>query len=75
MAPEPKPLPRLVALTADQLTLSVAAPPTTPAEAESVAAEHLAFGPQAVIRHRPATPRAYAAAAVRARRVWTFRWD
>ena len=36
---------RVVALDFDHLTVSVAAPPTTPAEAELLAAEHFAFCP------------------------------
>ncbi|MBW1598844.1 DUF4253 domain-containing protein [Streptomyces sp. JJ38] len=66
---------RVVALTADQLTLSVAAPPTTPAEAEAVAAEHLAFCPDGVTRHHRTNLHTYAAEAVRTRRTWAFRWD
>ncbi|MEH0631693.1 DUF4253 domain-containing protein [Streptomyces stelliscabiei] len=47
---------RVVALTFDQLVLSVAAPPTTEAEAEAVAAEHFAFCPTTSGRARPTAP-------------------
>ncbi|MEG3630710.1 DUF4253 domain-containing protein [Streptomyces poriticola] len=66
---------RLVALTADRLVLSVAAPPATRAAAEAVAAEHLAFCPQNLTRGRHATLRSYAAHEVLSHRTWDFRWD
>ncbi|MGW7049313.1 DUF4253 domain-containing protein [Streptomyces avermitilis] len=66
---------RVVALTFDQLVLSVAAPPTTPAEAEAVAAEHFAFCPDNITRGHHKTLRAYAAHEVLNRRTWSFWWD
>ncbi|MET7607129.1 DUF4253 domain-containing protein [Streptomyces avermitilis] len=66
---------RVVALTFDQLVLSVAAPPTTPAEAEAVAAEHFAFCPDNITQGHHETLRAYAAHAVLNQRTWSFWWD
>ncbi|MFE2611266.1 DUF4253 domain-containing protein [Streptomyces mirabilis] len=66
---------RVVALTFDQLVLSVAAPPTTAAEAEAVAAEHFAFCPDNITQGESETLRAYAADEVLGRRVWSFWWD
>ncbi|MET7884774.1 DUF4253 domain-containing protein [Streptomyces avermitilis] len=66
---------RVVALTFDQLVLSVAAPPTTPAEAEAVAAEHFAFCPDNITQGHHETLRAYAAHEVLNQRTWSFWWD
>ncbi|QFQ99606.1 DUF4253 domain-containing protein [Streptomyces phaeolivaceus] len=66
---------RVVALTFDQLVLSVAAPPTTEAEAEAVADEHFAFCPDN-IRQGTAdgTLPSYARALLNAP-IWSFWWD
>ncbi|WP_055493039.1 DUF4253 domain-containing protein [Streptomyces sp. TP-A0356] len=66
---------RVVALTFDQLVLSVAAPPTTPAEAEAVAAEHFAFCPDNITQGHHETLSAYAGHEVLGQRVWSFWWD
>ncbi|MER6014163.1 DUF4253 domain-containing protein [Streptomyces bluensis] len=66
---------RVVALTFDQLVLSVAAPPTTQAEAEAVAAEHFAFCPDNIAQGHHETLRAYAAHEVLGQRAWSFWWD
>ncbi|MER5206746.1 DUF4253 domain-containing protein [Streptomyces sp. NPDC002825] len=68
---------RVVALTFDQLVVSVAAPPRTPEEAEAVAAEHFAFSPDNITQGNCDTPtlREYARKAVLEAPVWTFWWD
>lgn len=66
---------RVVALTFDQLVLSVAAPPTTTAEAEAVAAEHFAFCPDNITQGNYEALRAYAAHEILDRQVWSFWWD
>lgn len=66
---------RVVALTFDQLVLSVAAPPTTAAEAEEVAAEHFAFCPDNITQGHHDTLRKYAEHDVLGRRIWFFWWD
>ncbi|MFD8425534.1 DUF4253 domain-containing protein [Streptomyces sp. NPDC059668] len=66
---------RVVALTFDQLVLSVAAPPTTRDEAEAVAAEHFAFCPDNITQGHHETLRAYAEHDVLGQRVWSFWWD
>ncbi|MFF1724946.1 DUF4253 domain-containing protein [Streptomyces sviceus] len=66
---------RVIALGFDQLTVSVAAPPTTREEAEAVAAEHFAFCPDNITQGDHETLRAYAEHAVLGRRVWSFWWD
>jgi len=66
---------RVVALTVDQLVLSVAAPPTTTAEAEAIAAEHFAFCPDNITQGHHETLRAYAAHDVLGQKVWSFWWD
>lgn len=66
---------RVVALTADQLVLSVAAPPTTQEEAEAVAAEHFAFCSDNITQGRHETLRAYAQHDVLNQQVWSFWWD
>ncbi|WP_405795916.1 DUF4253 domain-containing protein [Streptomyces sp. NBC_01506] len=64
---------RVVALTFDQLVVSVAAPPTTRAEAEAVAAEHFAFCPDNLLDH--STLAEYATDRVLNQPAWTFWWD
>lgn len=66
---------RVVALTFDQLVVSVAAPPTTMAEAEAVAAEHFAFCPDNITQGHHTTLREYAEQEVLNERVWSFWWD
>ncbi|MCT9006430.1 DUF4253 domain-containing protein [Streptomyces sp. NPDC054766] len=66
---------RVVALTFDQLVLSVAAPPTTMTEAEAVAAEHFAFCPDNITQGHHTTLREYAEQEVLNERVWSFWWD
>ncbi|MEV6021248.1 DUF4253 domain-containing protein [Streptomyces sp. NPDC051997] len=66
---------RVVALTFDQLVLSVAAPPATVAEAEAVAAEHFAFCPDNIAQGDHQTLREYAEHEVLNERVWSFWWD
>ncbi|MEU6480789.1 DUF4253 domain-containing protein [Streptomyces sp. NPDC047017] len=60
---------RVVALGFDHLTVSVAAPPGTYAEAEAVAAEHLAFCPDA------ADDLAECARGLVGERTWHFWWE
>ncbi|MGW0836921.1 DUF4253 domain-containing protein [Streptomyces prunicolor] len=66
---------RVVALTSDQLVLSVAAPPTTQEEAEAIAAEHFAFCSDNITQGHHETLRAYARQEVLDQRVWSFWWD
>ncbi|MEU6167400.1 DUF4253 domain-containing protein [Streptomyces tanashiensis] len=68
---------RVVALTFDQLVVSVAAPPRTLEEAEAVAAERFAFCPDNITQGSCATAtlRAYAEKALLDAPVWTFWWD
>ncbi|MFE8960094.1 DUF4253 domain-containing protein [Streptomyces iakyrus] len=66
---------RVVALGFDHLLLSVATPPTTPAAAEAVAAEHLAFCPDNIHQGADPTLRAYAEHQVLNQPVWHFWWD
>ncbi|MFJ4818906.1 DUF4253 domain-containing protein [Streptomyces sp. NPDC088801] len=66
---------RLVALGFDHLLLSVATPPTTPAAAEAVAAEHFAFCPDNIHQGPDATLRAYAEHQVLNQPTWHFWWD
>ncbi|OKK05808.1 hypothetical protein AMK26_06715 [Streptomyces sp. CB03234] len=65
---------RVVGLGADLLTVSVAAPPRTIADALAVAAEHYAFCPDNIWDGYD-TLRAYAAEEVLDRQDWTFWWD
>ncbi|QGV79218.1 DUF4253 domain-containing protein [Streptomyces ficellus] len=65
---------RVVGLGHDILTVSVAAPPRTMADALAVAAEHYAFCPDNVWDGYD-TLRAYAAEEVLDRPDWTFWWD
>lgn len=66
---------RVVALSVDQLVVSVASPPTTTAEAEAIAAEHYAFCPDNITQGDYATLRAYAEEEVLNQPMWTFWWD
>jgi hypothetical protein len=65
---------RVVALGFDTLTVSVAAPPATRAEAEAVAAEHFAFCPDTLTQNGPDTLRAYAEELI-GEPAWSFWWD
>jgi hypothetical protein len=64
---------RVVALGFDILVVSVAAPPTTLAEAEAVAAEHFAFCPDNIVQGTGSL-REYAQSLV-GERGWSFWWD
>ncbi|MGW1751655.1 DUF4253 domain-containing protein [Streptomyces sp. NPDC002092] len=66
---------RVVALGFDQLTVSVAAPPATLAEAEAVAAEHFAFCPDNLLQGADTTLAAYAEHQLLDQPVWHFWWD
>lgn len=66
---------RVVALTFDQLVVSVAAPPRTPEEAEAVAAEHFAFCPDNITQGSHDSLREYARKALLDTPVWSFWWD
>ncbi|MGW0496736.1 DUF4253 domain-containing protein [Streptomyces sp. NPDC003007] len=66
---------RLIALGFDHLLVSVAAPPTTPADAEALAAEHFAFCPDNIHQGTHPTLRAYAEHQVLNQRTWHFWWD
>ncbi|MET9960483.1 DUF4253 domain-containing protein [Streptomyces sp. NPDC006326] len=65
---------RVVGLGFDLLVVSVAAPPTTLASAERIAAEHVAFCPDNVLQGGPGTLEAYAEELVQ-QDSWTFWWD
>ncbi|WP_405724455.1 DUF4253 domain-containing protein [Streptomyces sp. NBC_01537] len=62
---------RVVAISLDRLVLSVAAPPQTLADAEAVAAEHLAFCPDDV----DVDISAYAEREILGKDQWHFWWD
>lgn len=66
---------RLIGLGDDLITVSVAAPARTRAEAEAVAAEHFAFAPDNITQGEDETLRAYAANQVLGAGVWSFWWD
>ncbi|MFG2436952.1 DUF4253 domain-containing protein [Streptomyces sp. NPDC048508] len=66
---------RVVALTFDQVVVSVAAPPATLAEAEAVAAEHFAFCPDNITQGSHTALRTYAEQEVLNEPVWSFWWD
>ncbi|MER7949245.1 DUF4253 domain-containing protein [Streptomyces sp. NPDC096079] len=66
---------RVVALTFDQLVVSVAAPPRTSEEAGALAAEHLAFCPDNITQGIYGTLGEYAEKALLDTPVWTFWWD
>ncbi|MEV7245672.1 DUF4253 domain-containing protein [Streptomyces sp. NPDC093248] len=65
---------RVVALGFDVLVVSVAAPPSTLADAEALAAEHFAFCPDNVTQGGPDGLRGYAESLVD-EPSWTFWWD
>ncbi|MCZ7458724.1 DUF4253 domain-containing protein [Streptomyces sp. WMMC940] len=65
---------RVVGLSFDRLVLSVAAPPTRTADAEALAAEHLAFCPDSVRQGPRPGLRSHAQRLLGAP-VWTFSWD
>jgi hypothetical protein len=64
---------RLLALSYDRLTVSVAAPPRTLAEAEAIAVEHYAFSPDTIAQDGN-TLRTYAETLITTP-AWTFVWD
>lgn len=66
---------RVVALGFDTLTVSVARPPTTEAEALALAAEHFAFCPDNIQQSTLNTLEAYAEKALLNQEAWTFWWD
>ncbi|MFE7586033.1 DUF4253 domain-containing protein [Streptomyces gardneri] len=66
---------RVVALTFDQLVVSVASPPRTVEEAEAVAAEHFAFCPDNITQGHHDNLRDYARKALLDTPVWSFWWD
>ncbi|WP_405870398.1 MULTISPECIES: DUF4253 domain-containing protein [unclassified Streptomyces] len=65
---------RVVALTFDQLIVSVAAPPTTMADAEAVAVEHFAFCPDNIQQSGDSSLRSYAEHLID-QEIWSFWWD
>ncbi|MGN9761672.1 DUF4253 domain-containing protein [Streptomyces sp. SD31] len=66
---------RVVSLGFDTLLVSVAAPPTTLAEAEALAAEHFAFCPDNIWQGSDTTLRAYAENQLLNQPAWYFWWD
>ncbi|GAA2544511.1 DUF4253 domain-containing protein [Streptomyces levis] len=66
---------RVTALGFDHLLVSVAAPPVTLADAEAVAAEHVAFCPDTIRHGTEPSLRAYAEQQVLGGRTWHFWWD
>ncbi|QEU67419.1 DUF4253 domain-containing protein [Streptomyces galilaeus] len=64
---------RVVGIGFDVLAVSVAAPPTSVAEAEAVAAEHFAFCPDNILQGS-GTLEAYASGLI-GEHVWSFWWD
>ncbi|MFI9806453.1 DUF4253 domain-containing protein [Streptomyces sp. NPDC052301] len=66
---------RLIGLTDELVTVSVAAPVRTIGEAEAIAAEHFAFAPDNITQGYDETLRAYAANRILGKRVWSFWWD
>ncbi|MFF7164500.1 DUF4253 domain-containing protein [Streptomyces sp. NPDC008086] len=66
---------RTVALGFDTLLVSVAAPPTTLADAEALAAEHFAFCPDNIWQGTDSTLRAYAENQLLNQPAWHFWWD
>lgn len=65
---------RVIALGFSSLVVSVAAPPATAADAETLAAEHFAFCPDNLAHDGPDALSAYAEELV-GERVWSFSWD
>jgi hypothetical protein len=66
---------RVVALGFDTLLVSVAAPPTTLAEAEALAAEHFAFCPDNIWQSDNPSRTAYAERRLLNQPAWYFWWD
>lgn len=66
---------RVIALSVDRLTVSVAAPPATLEEAEALAAEHFAFCPDNITQGNQESLREYARKAVLGMHAWNFWWD
>ena len=66
---------RVVALSFDTLTVSVASPPRTLRQAEALAAEHLAFCPDNITQGRFDTLSAYAEHFLLNAPYWRFWWD
>jgi hypothetical protein len=66
---------RVVALGFDHLIVSVAAPPTTLAAAEAIAAEHFAFCPDNIWQGSDTTLHAYAEHQLLNQPAWHFWWD
>lgn len=67
---------RLLALNRERLVVSVAAPPTTMAEALAVAAEHFAFSPDTITQAGDHdTLRTFAAHELLGKQMWSFWWD
>ncbi|MFF8916755.1 DUF4253 domain-containing protein [Streptomyces sp. NPDC015032] len=66
---------RVVLLGFDTLTVSVGRPPTTPAEARAVAAEHFAFCPDNIEQNPPYDLDVYAEKMVLNQETWSFWWD
>jgi hypothetical protein len=66
---------RVLALGFAHLLVSVATPPTTPAEAEALAAEHFAFCPDNILQGHPHTLTGYAEQHLLNQPAWRFWWD
>ncbi len=66
---------RVVVLGFDTMIVSVSRPPTTPAEAEALAAEHFAFCPDNIQQSTLNTLQAYAEKALLKQETWAFWWD
>lgn len=66
---------RVVALGFDHLLVSVAAPPTNLADAESLAAEHFAFCPDNIWQSSDTTLQTYAEHQLLNQPAWHFWWD
>ena len=66
---------RVVALGFDHLLVSVAAPPTTPADAQALAAEHFAFCPDTIWQGSDTTLAEYAEHQLLNQPAWHFWWD
>ncbi|MFJ1831735.1 DUF4253 domain-containing protein [Streptomyces sp. NPDC087532] len=66
---------RIVVIGFDTLTVSVGRPPTTPAEARALAAEHFAFCPDNINQSPPYDLDVYAEKMVLKQETWSFWWD
>ncbi|MFB6842295.1 DUF4253 domain-containing protein [Streptomyces sp. NPDC056361] len=66
---------RLIALTPNQLLLSIAAPPLTTPQAQAIAPEHLAFSPTTLTQSPHPTLHTYAHHTLLNAPIWTFRWS